>query len=233
MTRPLLPPRGIFVPSKLLEMNLKPSVFATAVKLLALTWGRKGDTPELSWEFLEEYTGLKRSQLYGHLSCLASMGVCAWMSRRGGYLIVRYNSGFYPKSNGDLDELSDISDTLIGGGLINNQWDYEFPPPNDLSLSAGTVRKNGRKSDKSENTGDESNLPPHIRERLTEIDVFPELFGEIERLAWSDRDILDLVDAVKATGSDTPGALFIHRIRRTARPMSEEEKRQSYQTEGE
>ena len=226
MTRPILPPRGIFVPTKLLEAPIRAPVLATAVKILALTWGRSGDTPELSWKFLEEYTGLHRSQLYGHLSHLASMGVCAWMSRRGGYLIVRFMPGFYPKSNGVLDEESEISDALIGGGLINT-WVYESPPPNDQVLNPKTVRKNGQSS---EILDDIDELPPHIRDRLTEINIFPELFGEIARAGWEEEQLLKLADDVEQESS-TPGGLFMFRLRTQPPPMTEAQARQRYAEE--
>src|SRR3990172_1478413 len=176
MTRPIIPPRGIFCPTRLLEADINGPMLATAIKLLALTWGRPGgDTPELTWEFLSDYTGLKRSQLYGHLTHLASMGICAWISRRRGSLMVQFKSGYYSNS-GEVSELSEKSDGLLRGG---NQLDStgEVSPPLDQSLTGKTVRKNGRLSEKSDNS---NRFPAEFRERLLRLDVFNVCIRQIE-----------------------------------------------------
>lgn len=192
MTRPIIPPRGIFVPTRLLEARINGPMLATAIKLLALTWGRPGgDTPELTWEFLSEYTGLKRSQLYGHLTQLASMDICAWISRRRGSLIVQFKPGYYSNSV-VTDELSEKSDNLIRG-VKELDLKREIYPPPDQYLSPKTVRKNGKPSEKSDSS---NRLESEIRERLIGLGVFDACICQIEASGSSSEAVRDLIDEI-------------------------------------
>lgn len=78
----LLPPRGVFVPTKILfDKSFTPTVRDTAAQLLALSWGSK-ETPPLSFEQLKEITGKSIPTLYGHLRLLRIRGALRW--RTGG-----------------------------------------------------------------------------------------------------------------------------------------------------
>jgi len=80
VTRSLIPPRGVFVPARVLfDLTLKPPVRDTVAQLLALAWG-KNETPPLSFEQLHEITGKSIPTLYGHLRLLKLRGALRWRS---------------------------------------------------------------------------------------------------------------------------------------------------------
>lgn len=80
MTRPLLPPRGVFVPTELLfDLSLSSTVRETASQIIALAWGQS-ETPPLTFEKLHQLTGKSIPTLYGHLRLLQTRGVLRWRS---------------------------------------------------------------------------------------------------------------------------------------------------------
>ena len=102
MPRPLLPPRGVFVPTRLIfQRKLTPSVVLTWLQLRALAWGQH-DTPEISLQQVQELTGKSPSTLYGHMALLRSWDALRWRPSEGGTLIVTF----------DLDDLPDSAFTV-------------------------------------------------------------------------------------------------------------------------
>ena len=95
MTRPLLPPRGIFVPTWLIFNDDIPSeIFCTWVQLRGLAWGLQ-ETPALSMEQLEQITGCSRSTIFRHMGFLRSRGALRWRSAHKATIIcfpVEYRS---------------------------------------------------------------------------------------------------------------------------------------------
>jgi hypothetical protein len=74
MARPLIPPRGVFVPVALIYERLIPPVaLHTWVQLRGLAWAGR-ETPSLSLQQLEEITGKSQSAIYGHMAILRSWG---------------------------------------------------------------------------------------------------------------------------------------------------------------
>jgi hypothetical protein len=106
MTRPLLPPRGVFVPSALIyDQDLPPAARDTWIQLRGLAWGRQ-ETPALSFIQLAGMLGKKRSTLYEHMRLLRARGALRWRPGSTSEIIVvfpqdeeLYLSGFLEKPN--------------------------------------------------------------------------------------------------------------------------------------
>lgn len=75
MSRPLLPPRGIFVSTRLLfDRRLSSALKETTLQLMALAWGSSElCTPPVSLAQLAELTGKGERTLRGHLLTLEKM----------------------------------------------------------------------------------------------------------------------------------------------------------------
>jgi len=93
MPRPLLPPRGVFVPSELIyDPLLSSHPLRTWIQLRGLAWGRS-ETPQLSMAQLQEMLAKSRSTIYGHMALLRSWGALRWRSSENGTLIISFPDG--------------------------------------------------------------------------------------------------------------------------------------------
>jgi hypothetical protein len=80
MTQPLLPPRGIFIPTHMIfNPQLPPSVLFTWIQLRCLAWGG-WVTPSLSMRELTKIIGKSQATLYRHMSLLRYMDALCWRS---------------------------------------------------------------------------------------------------------------------------------------------------------
>lgn len=99
LPKPLLPPRGLFVPVGLIfDKLLPPAAKDTAVQLRALAWGQD-ETPPLSLEQLTELTGKSQSTLYGHMRLLRLRGVLRWRPAGTTEIIVVFERAFWLSEN--------------------------------------------------------------------------------------------------------------------------------------
>jgi len=90
MTRPLLPPRGIFIPTRMIfNPQLAPVVLVTWIQLRCLAWDG-WVTPSLSMQELTRITGKSQATLYGHMSLLRSMSALRWRSTRQGRITISF-----------------------------------------------------------------------------------------------------------------------------------------------
>jgi len=103
MSRPLLPPRGIFIPTAIIfDREISGGVFQTWVQLRALAWGRQ-ETPVLSMQQMCEITGDSPSTLYGHMTALRNRDALRWRPAYDGTFIVSFPgdlAGALPQSDG-------------------------------------------------------------------------------------------------------------------------------------
>lgn len=113
MTRPKIPPRGVFVPSKLLfdghlpqEKRMPPVVRDTAVQLMALSWG-KDETPPISLSEFSELTGKSIPTLYAHMGLLRLWGALRWRPSGNATIIVELLDGLRPVGNSENSEVPD------------------------------------------------------------------------------------------------------------------------------
>jgi hypothetical protein len=90
MSRPLLPPRGVFIPTIMIyHRELPSSVVHTWIQLRGLAWDRE-ETPQLSMQQLSDLTGKAQSTLYGHMALLRSWGALRMRPSVKGTFIVAF-----------------------------------------------------------------------------------------------------------------------------------------------
>lgn len=134
MTRPLLPPRGVFVPTALVyDPHLPAAVRETWIQLRGLAWGRN-ETPSLSLERLSNLLDKKQSTFYGHMRLLHLRGALRWRTGGRSEIIIVFpqdeelaQSGFLekpdpPASNDSVDLIQKGSDfDLLESDQINRR----------------------------------------------------------------------------------------------------------------
>lgn len=92
MPRPLLPPRGVFVPTAIAYNHEMPaSVALTWIQLRGLAWS-ESETPPLSMGQLADLTGKSPSTLYGHMALLRQWGALRWRPSEKGTFIVSFEA---------------------------------------------------------------------------------------------------------------------------------------------
>ena len=166
--RPLLPPRGIFLPTRLIfDDQLKPAALQTWAQLRALAWGRQ-ETPILSLQQIYEVTGKKPSTLYGHMAILRDRGALRWRPAGSGTLIVSFpepelseveapvlssGEGGYP-----VDDFPDDSENLeiLSENPGKFSRNLEMPSLNPSSLQPGVSAEDTERGSGLQNSGKNS-----------------------------------------------------------------------------
>ena len=117
MPRPLLPPRGIFVPVSLIyDRDLPPTVRDTWIRLRGLAWGRQ-ETPSLALIQLSDILEKKRSTLYEHMRVLQARGALRWRPGNTSEIIV-----VFPEDEAfQLSGIPDKPDPLITDNLNDSR----------------------------------------------------------------------------------------------------------------
>ncbi len=90
MARPLLPPRGVLVPTRMIyNPQLPPAAILTWIQLRGLAWGGTV-TPPLRMQELVALTGKRQATIYGHMSLLRDIAALSWRSTEKGKIIVSF-----------------------------------------------------------------------------------------------------------------------------------------------
>ena len=120
MTRPLLPPKGIFVPAHLIYSNsLPPVLLQTWIQLRGLAWGKQV-TPLLTLKEVAALIGKGQSTLYRHMTQLRHLAALSWRTTGSGSLIVSFSD--QPQASTDYNPAP----------IITNSQNQESPlPPGD------------------------------------------------------------------------------------------------------
>jgi len=93
MTRPLLPPRGLFVKTEMIfDLDIPAALLVTWIRLRALAYGQQ-ETPPVSIKQLAELFGMSTPSVYGHMAALRRKGALRWRSSECGTIIVSFDSG--------------------------------------------------------------------------------------------------------------------------------------------
>ena len=88
MVRPLLPPRGVFIPTRMIyNLQLPPAAILTWIQLRGLAWDGTV-TPPLRMQELAALTGKCRATIFGHMSRLRDMAALSWRTTEQGTIIV-------------------------------------------------------------------------------------------------------------------------------------------------
>ena len=90
MARPLLPPRGVYIPTRMIyNLQMSPALILTWIQLRGLAWSGKV-TPPLRLQELAALTGKCQATNYGHMSQLRAMSALSWRSTGQGTIIVAF-----------------------------------------------------------------------------------------------------------------------------------------------
>lgn len=129
MTRPLLPPRGIFIPTQMIFLpQLHPAVRLTCLQLFSLAWDGRV-TPALSMQDLVKITRKSQSTLYRHMLLLRSIAVVNWYSTQHGTFIISFpdNPTYKPEYH---PEISNIPSSRVQNSENTDKFKLSsyFPP---------------------------------------------------------------------------------------------------------
>jgi hypothetical protein len=90
MTRPLLPPRGVYVSTRMIyHPQLPPAVILTWIQLRGLAWDGTV-TPPLNMQELADLTAKCQATIYSHLVVLRQMRALSWRSAGNGRIVVSF-----------------------------------------------------------------------------------------------------------------------------------------------
>lgn len=228
MTRPLLPPKGVFIGTRVVyDARLPAPVKETLLQLMALTWQSPSHcTPPLSYALLTHLTGKSARTLRGHFQMLRSYQAVLRLQPAGtGQFILVLADGLFdnriemaaPSGQGGETLPEPYHDQVKEEEEIypDESWMTTLPPlPDDHPLK-GFASPEPLPARESQAV---PALPEAFIHRLEEAGVFPHLMGEVaERAAaggYCLNDLEALLDWCIAAGTDRPGGLFIFRLRK-------------------
>ena len=129
-SRPLIPPRGVFIPTSVAYNRALPAaILQTWVQLRGLAWGDT-ETPPISMKQLVEITGKSQSCLYGQMASLRLWGALRWRPSAKGTFIVSFEAEPDPasaNSTGDVLqdsrnlEMPDLDPSIIQSSQMNEE----------------------------------------------------------------------------------------------------------------
>ena len=211
MSRPLIPPRGVFIPSQLLyDKSLSPVIRDTYFQLLGLAYG-KTETPPLSHSQLSEITGKAISTLRGHLAILRDRDALRWRTAQDSSIIISFPKGvtkgqaFFTEGRADSENLE--KPVKEEEEVISSKLNLDLlPPPPDSSQHGSKKRKT-------------SLLSRAIRHALLEAGVFENKLSELMEVGLSDAEILAILRrGQEEFKGQKKGALIFYRIKNKILP---------------
>lgn len=242
MPRPLLPPRGLFISTRVLFNNQLPFCLKeTLLMLMALTWSSPHHkTPLITYKLLEQLTGKPKRTLRGHLADLRTyQAVLRLQYAEAGQFIIELapwlfvqaaeKSGEKPvegvseqgggeipplpvKEEEEYSELTDSKDSLL---LLYSVHDH------NAAERQKTAKNAPPEAQKTAPTAPPKTLSKALTARLVKAGVFPALLDEIAARAaqgrYSARDLAALLAWVEEDQPQNPAPLFVARLRAGAR----------------
>jgi hypothetical protein len=124
MPQPLLPPRRIFIPTRMIfNDQIPPAVLVTWIQLRCLAW--KGwVTPPLSIPEFASLISIHPARLYKHLSQLQDISALSWRTTQAGKYILSF-----PEEPTLRSENQDVKPSLPGSKISNSQDCDSLDPP--------------------------------------------------------------------------------------------------------
>lgn len=229
MTRPLLPPKGVFIGSRVVyDPGLPAPVKETLLQLMALTWPSHSHcTPPLTYALLTHLTGKSARTLRGHFSMLGHYHAVLRLQRAGTgqFMLVLADGLFdnridlpaggetlpepYHDHSQEEDEMVNLTDTFPEELLPHphDQEREETPGQHGAGQAAGDPPAPGRLK-----------LKKAFVRRMEDAGVFSHLFDEVAECAvkgkYTHNQLEALLDWCVAENNDRPGGLFIYRLRK-------------------
>ena len=214
MPRPLIPPRGVFVPSAVqYDKSIPPAVRDTYSQILGVAYGRP-ETPPVSFHQLSEDFGKSISTLRGHMAFLRDRGVLRWRTAQDGTIIVSFPKGaskgqaFFRDESADSENLE--KPVKEDEDVINStRRELEPPHPPDSV-------KRGAKNQK------ERHFSATVHQALLEAGVFESKLPELAQAGLSDDEIMAIIHKVEDEfGGEQKGGILVHRIQNKVLPPQE------------
>jgi hypothetical protein len=235
-SRPLLPPRGLFVGTRLLfDTRLSPTLKETLLQVMAMAWGVDGHTtPPLTYPLLERLTGKDARTLRGHFALLKNYDAALRLQyiEPGRFIVclagwlftnqVPAGGKDLPQHDEEINNLTreseeeELKSNSLSLPLLNDS-DQPGPKP------AGRAQNGGNSADRRQKKGGKTapGIARALAERLNAAGVFPSLMPEVaERAAqgkYSEDELNALLDWCAEDQPERPAALFIGRLRAGAR----------------
>jgi hypothetical protein len=136
MPRPLLPPKGVFIPTFMIyHRSLPPSLLQTWVQLRGLAWGRTV-TPCMPFKEIAAIIGKSPSTLYRHMSQLRNLAALSWRTTVSGSIIVSFSQQPSNPPSGNMD------------GITLNSQNRELPSHSSIPILNSDSRNNSEKDHK-------------------------------------------------------------------------------------
>ena len=209
MPRPLIPPRGVLVPSSVqYDKSIPPAVRDTYNQTLGLAYGRS-ETPPVSFQQLSELFGKSISTLRGHLAVLRDRGVLRWRTAQDSTIIISFPRGtskgeaFFnegadsKKLEKPVKEEEDESNKL--------KFNLNPPPPNSVKKSVAKKEKYA--------------FSVELRKKLLEAGVFKNKLPELAQAGLSEAEIMAVLRKVQDEfGGEQKGGIVVHRVKENIIP---------------
>ena len=231
MGRPLLPPRGVFIPTRLIFDNKLPAtVRDTLVQLIALAWGSpEHELPRLSFPQLVGLTGKCQATLHNHFAILKAYHSALRLRVSGdGLISVTIAGWLYSVSNPSNSRNLESDGVKEEDQDQKEEEDFLPPPPDDLDQDLtrqnapihtenaeieGGLPKEVPKKLGGATPEDEATLPNSLRKELIQAGVFSFLLPEVARSGRSRQNLLALLAWCEEDKPEKPGQLFMVRLR--------------------
>lgn len=186
MVRPLLPPRGYFIPTQMIYQSQMPSaVFLTWLQLRGLAWGGT-DTPSLCIKDLVELTGKTEKTLTRHINQLEHLLALRYYSPEQGIIVVKFPKGLFFSAEQPVADRQKYKNIFL---VTPPPLSLPIPPDSD-SLKIPVVESEKQESDQDsegmvegargnaatvENTGSQTNTndPVNVYRLITRLTPNP------------------------------------------------------------
>jgi len=227
MTKPLIPPRGVFVNSRILfHADMPVAVVHTLIQLIALSWDSQDRmTAPLSFRALAGLTSKSVRTIYGHISVLQNKYAALRLQTAGDgiFVVILADWLFEPLKPGELDckNLQSPVKEEEEESILESRRELT-PPPSDSDHQEeeyeGKPQKNAKFRKQKPLRKPIRVLSPELREKLVKAGVFPNLLDEVAVSPYSEEDLRALLTWSEQDKPDNLGAFFMYRLRARANP---------------
>jgi hypothetical protein len=223
MTKPLIPPNGLFVSSQVLfHPTMTAALKDTLIQMMALTWGDKSRmTPVLTYALLEQLTGKSVRRLYGQFTVLRKTYSAFKLQNAGNgtFVLTLAEWLFSPPQEGYSFKqiaIKEEEEESIHSART------ELTPPPDINIKEeeyeGEPEKIAKFSKRKPLSKPMRVLPADLREKLLAAGVFPDLLDEVAVSSYSVDELRALLAWVMDGKAASPGGAFIARLRKHQTP---------------
>ena len=244
MPRPILPPRGAFIATRVIFHPAMPANLKdTLIMLIALAWSSPThSTPPLTYPQLAKLTGKPIRRILCHITILRNTYAALRLQSAGnGVFVIALADWLFPPPRPSLDvdenlqlpvkeeeeEFSRLPTHLPVKGEIPpllNDLDHN-DGPSSKPLAKFAKRKPAPRPAKPTpwgltlSPGPEGRaLSPSLLDELAQAGVFPSLFTEVAASAYDETTLRALLAWAQDDRPASPAPLFIGRLRLGARP---------------